>query len=80
MHAANAPASSLHSNVAGDSFAVNENDALVLFVSAGGFAVIVVSGAPVSTTHVWVAGVGSTRFAASLARTLNVWEPSARPV
>ena len=45
--------------------------------------VIVVSGAVVSAAwivHVRVAGVPSTFPAASIARTLKVWLPAARPV
>src|SRR5262249_53449118 len=40
------------------------------------FAVAVMTGRDVSTTHVNVAGDWSTLFAASFARTSNVWEPS----
>ena len=41
---------------------------------------IVVSGGVVSTVNVRVAGVGSTLPAWSIARTLNVWSPSASVV
>ena len=67
--------SSLHSNVAPASL-VNEKDAFVPVVAA----VIVVSGAVVSTVNVRVAGVASTFPAASRARTENVYDPSVRPV
>ena len=40
----------------------------------------VVSGAVVSTVQVRLAGVGSVLPAGSVARTVNVWEPSANPV
>ena len=50
VQAANAAASSLHSNVEGVSDEEKENEALVSVVVAGGCAVIVVSGAVVSTT------------------------------
>ena len=42
-----------------------------------GPAVIVVSGGVMSRVKLCVAGVGSTFPAASVARTLNVWSPSA---
>ncbi len=51
--------------------------ALVLFVVAGGFAVIVVSGAVVSMVHVKLAGVASTLPSVSMARTWKVWLPAA---
>jgi hypothetical protein len=81
VHAAYAPLSSLHWNVEPDSVAVNENDAEVEVVEAAGWAVIVVSGAVVSAgapiVQVTVAGEASTLPAASVARTVNVCEPTA---
>ena len=75
VHAAYVPApagvSSLHSNVAPGS-AVNVNDGAVTFVGPVGPAVIVVSGATVSTVNVRAAGETSTLPAASRARTENV--------
>ncbi|MCB9573238.1 MAG: hypothetical protein H6709_14225 [Kofleriaceae bacterium] len=47
--------------------------------SAGGPTSIVTSGATLSTVQVYVAGVASTLPAPSVARTWNVWLPSARP-
>ena len=82
MQEANAPllsASRLHSNVAPGS-EVNEKLAFVRFVDVGGFAVIVVLGAIVSTVHVYAAGVASVFPAASLARTRNVCCPWLSPV
>ena len=76
MHAANAAASSRHSNVAPGSL-VKVNDADVLFVVPVGPPVIVVSGAAASTVNARDAGVASTLPAASMARTRNVYEPSA---
>jgi hypothetical protein len=71
--------SSEHSNVEPASLAEKEKLALVLDVSAGGAAPIVVSGAAVSIIHRWTAGVGSTFPDASVAWTRNSWIPSARP-
>ena len=59
---------------------VNEKLALVEFVGFAGFAVIVVSGAVVSTVQVKLAGVASVFPAASVAFTWKVWLPSARPL
>ena len=58
----------------------NVNVAEVLATVPDGPAVIVVSGATVSTVHVRVAGVASVFPAASVARTRKVCEPWARPV
>jgi hypothetical protein len=66
-----------HWNVLG-SVAENVKVALVSLVAAGGPELIVVFGATVSTVHVQLAGVGSTFWAVSFARTWNVWVPSAR--
>jgi hypothetical protein len=41
---------------------------------------MLVSGATLSTVHVRLAGVGSTLPTLSVAVTVNVWLPSARPV
>ena len=70
VHAANAAASSLHSNVEFGS--LDEN------VYGLAIDVIDVSGATVSTVNVRVAGVMSTLPAASVARTENVCSPSAK--
>ncbi len=68
--------SSLHSNVpASDD--VNVNDGDVTFVVPVGPPVIVVSGATVSTVNDREAAVASTLLAASIARTMNVYAPSA---
>ena len=77
-----APASSLHSNVAPSSGLVKLKlvEAVVIVPPAGGPTVIEVSGAPVSTVNARVAGVWSVLPVASLARTENVWAPSPRPV
>jgi hypothetical protein len=53
--------------------------ALVEALGSLGAAVMVVSGAAVSTVQVKVAGVASTLPAGSVARTLNVCEPLASP-
>ena len=54
------------------------NDAVPLAVGFDGLPSIVVAGEDVSTVHVNVAGVGSTLPTPSIARTSNVWLPSAR--
>jgi hypothetical protein len=80
VHVANVPASSLHWKVDPASLDVNEK---LGPCSADGFVgcdVIVVSGGPVSTIQVNVAGVGSALPAASVAFTENVCGPSSRPV
>ncbi len=77
MHAANAAASRRHSNVAPGFRLVKVNDADVVFVVPVGPLVIVVSGAAASTVNARDAGVASTLPAASMARTRNVYEPSA---
>ena len=69
--------SSLHSNVEPAFVDVNANDGDALLVAPVGPRVIVVSGAAVSTVNVRVAGVASTLPAASVARTENVYVPSA---
>jgi hypothetical protein len=69
---ANAPASSLHSNVLPASEEVKLKVALVWLVGLVGAEVIVVSGGVASTVHVYVAGVGSTFPAGSVALTSNV--------
>ena len=77
--ASQSAASSLHSNEAPGSLAVNANDAAVESTVPLGPVVIDVSGGAVSIVHVRVAGVGSTFCAPSLARTENVWEPLPSP-
>ncbi len=80
MHAAYVPApagvSNLHSNVAFGS-ELNVNDGAVALMVPVGPAVIVVSGAVVSTVNVLDAGADSTLVARSVARTRNVYVPSA---
>ena len=51
--------------------------AAALLESAGGLESIDVVGAVVSTVQVKLAGVGSVLPAWSIARTSNLWEPSA---
>ena len=80
MQAANAAPSSEHWNVEPASDDVKLKLALVEFVEFGGLAVIVVSGAVVSTVQLWLAGVASGLPAASIALTSNAWLPSLRPV
>ena len=75
-----APASSLQLNVVPVLLDVKPNVALVALVGFAGAAVIAVSGAVVSTTHVKDAGLGSMFPAESMARTSNVCEPSESPV
>ena len=88
MHATCGAPSRLHWNVEPASVEVNSKEALVdVDVDAsGGPDVIVVSGGVVSppppelTLQVRVAGVASVLPAASVARTLNVWDPTDDPV
>lgn len=80
MQGVHAPVSSLHSKVEGVSVDVNTNVADVAGVAAGGFDVMLVSGAVASIVHVYDAGDGSVLVAASIARTWNVWLPSPRPL
>lgn len=61
------------------SLPVKVNDADVLAVGLVGLDVIVVSGAVMSMSQVYDAGVGSTLPALSMARTSKVCEPSASP-
>ncbi len=79
MHAAQAPPSSRHSNVAPPG-AEKSKLALWLLVGVVGALSICVFGATVSTVQVKLAGVGSVFPAPSVARTWNVWAPSVRPV
>jgi hypothetical protein len=79
VQASKAPASSAHSNVASAS-EVKEKLALLELVLASGPPTIDVSGAAESTIHVKEAGLASVLPAASVARTWNVREPSARPL
>jgi hypothetical protein len=67
-----------HSDVPA-SLDVNSKLAAVAVVVPDGPAVIVVSGAIVSTVQVRVAGVGSMFPAGSFERTSKVWRPSASP-
>jgi hypothetical protein len=76
---ANAAASIEQAKVLPASVAVNEKLALELFDGLAGLAVIVVSGAAVSTVQVKLAGDASALPAASVAATVNVWLPSASP-
>ena len=62
------------------SVAVKLKLALVLLVADGGAAVMLVSGATVSTVQEKLAGVGSVLPAASVARTWKVWLPEAKPL
>ena len=78
MHAAYAPASSLHSNVEPASVEEKPNEAAFEATVPLGPLVIEVSGAVASTVHVRVAGVASTSLP-FLARTENVCDPSASP-
>ncbi len=87
MQAANAAASSAHSNVEPASELEKLNVASVALVVLAGPLSIVVSGGVVSgggvgstIVHVCVAGVASVLPAPSVARTLKVCVPSARPV
>ena len=73
MQAPNAAPSSLHSKVLPALVAVKLKVALVLLVRAGGFAVMVVSGAVVSMVQLKLAGVASMFPAGSIARTWKVW-------
>ena len=82
MHAAYVPVdepgpSSLHSKVEFGFVEANPKDGDALFVVPVGPLVIDVSGADVSTVKVRVAGVASTLPAVSVARTENVYDPSA---
>jgi hypothetical protein len=70
--------SSAHSKSAGSS-AVKVKLAEVSLVGSVGPPVMVVTGAMVSTVQVYVAA-SPWLPALSVARTWNVWEPSARPV
>ena len=54
--------------------------ALVTFVGFAGLALIVVSGATVSTVHAEAAGLASVLPAGSVAFTWKVWLPLARPL
>jgi hypothetical protein len=74
-----APPSIVQLNVPA-SVEVNEKFAVVLLVGLVGCAVIVVFGATVSIVQVKLAGVASVLPAASVARTWNVWLPSASAV
>jgi hypothetical protein len=80
VHAANAAASSLHSNVEPLSLEVKSNEAVVAVVGSAGADEIVVFGAVTSTVHVYAAGVASMLPAKSVARTSKVCEPSASAV
>src|ERR671919_1683827 len=80
----NAAPSSEHSNVTPSSLAVKRNLASVLAVGSLGAESIVVTGGVVSRGGVmfqpWPAGVGSTWPSGSVARTLKLCQPVARPV
>ena len=73
----------VQANVEPASVAVKSNVAVAVLTVPVGPEVIVVSGgvvSVVSTVHVRVAGLGSVLFAASVAATVKVCGPSARPV
>jgi hypothetical protein len=80
VQAPNPPPSSWHWKELPASVDVKLKLAEVAFVGFEGFAVMEVSGAPVSTTQVWTAAEASRFPAASTARTWNVWLPAAKPV
>jgi hypothetical protein len=73
----NAAPSMLQAKLAPGSELVNENDAFADGERAGGWSVMVVSGAAVSTVNDRVAGDASGVPRLSVARTENVYEPSA---
>ena len=74
VHVANASPSSAHANVEPGSLAEKVKLALLLVVVAAGPESIVVSGGTASTTvQVWVAGVGSTLPASSVATVVAPW-------
>ena len=75
---AQAPLSTRHWNVEPGSFAENSKVGVALLDGSAGTTVKELSGATVSTVHVWAAGLASTLPAASVARTENVWLPSER--
>jgi hypothetical protein len=79
VQASKAPASSAHSNLAPAS-EVKEKLALLELVLGSGPLTIAVSGAAESTIQVKEAGLASVLPAESFARTMNVCEPSARPL
>src|SRR6185295_14195020 len=66
-----------HSKLEPPSVEVKLKSALDELLGSDGVAVIDVSGAVVSTVHVYVCGVAAPFPAASVAWTSNVWEPSA---
>src|SRR5207237_707846 len=78
VHAANAPASSLHCCVVPDSLTVNANVALAELLGFDGVEVSVTVGGTVSIVHVKLAL--PVLPAVSVERTVNVWFPSARLV
>ena len=80
MQAAKAAPSSLHSKLEPASVEVKLKLGPVTFDGLGGPEVIVVSGAPRSIVHVWLAAVRSVFPAGSIARTWNVWLPAVKPV
>src|SRR5919204_22413 len=71
------PPSIRHSNVEPVSLELKEKLGVVLFDGSLGCPVIDVLGAAVSTVQVKLAGVASVFPAGSVARTSNVWLPSA---
>ena len=77
LQEAQAPASTRHSNVEPAWLAENVNVGVASFVGPDGPLSIVVCGAAVSTVKLRDAGVASTLPAGSVARTSNVWAPSA---
>ena len=77
VQGANAPASTLHSNVEPTCVDVNWKSPVASVLGFASAAVIVVFGGAVSTVHVCESGVASMLPARSIARTRNVCEPSA---
>ena len=76
-HDAQPPPSMRHSKVEPASEELNEKVGVVSFDGSGGMESIVVAGGVRSTIHVYEAGEASVSPAESVARTSNVWLPSA---
>src|SRR6266852_314711 len=72
------PPSIRHSNVDPDSLELNVKVGVVSLEGLPGLESIVVSGGPVSTIQLWLAGEASVLPAWSVARTSKVWLPSPR--
>lgn len=81
MQAANTAPSRPHSKVAPTSPGASNSIAVVVLLSiCGGTTVRTVSGASVSMRQAKVAGLGSSLFEVSIARTSKAWLPSTRPL